>query len=269
MDYPGNLKNRFTIARGDFHSIFYYRSEIISLTLSCRKSVNMKTKILLISLLSLAFFYDIPAQNSIKKVTITGRVTDLNNNPVPGAIIMIDGTNTNTKTNDKGHYKIKVNPTASRIGVFTTVTGVKEEPVNRRQVVDFSLDKVVNLKSDPEYGSVNEDLVNAGYGVTKKGNLTKPVTRSDVSGREYSSFSSIYEVLRTVPDVMVSGTDVTIRGVGTTGSRTPLFVVNGIAVSSVSSINPSMVKSIEVLKGPSASIYGMQGANGVILIHLK
>jgi TonB-dependent SusC/RagA subfamily outer membrane receptor len=47
------------------------------------------------------------------------------------------------------------------------------------------------------------------------------------------------------------------------------FVVNGITVSSISGINPSIVKSIEVIKGPAASVYGLQGANGVISIHLK
>lgn len=61
----------------------------------------------------------------------------------------------------------------------------------------------------------------------------------------------------------------TVRGVGSTGSTSPLFVVNGITVSSISGINPSIAKSIEVIKGPAASVYGLQGANGVISIHLK
>jgi len=99
--------------------------------------------------------------------------------------------------------------------------------------------------------------------------LSTPVSSSDVSGGEYASFSSIYDVLKTIPGVVVSGTGVTIRGVGTTGSSSPLFVVNGITVNSISGINPSIVKSIEVLKGPAASVYGMRGANGVILIKLK
>jgi TonB-dependent SusC/RagA subfamily outer membrane receptor len=179
---------------------------------------------------------------------------------------MIDGKNTAAKTDAKGFYKIKVKSSASQIGVFTTITGVKEEPVNGRTVVNFNLDKIITLL--PGAG-ISEEVVNEGYGTAKKGNISKPVTRSDVSGREYSSFSSIYDVLRTLPDIMVSGTSVTIRGVGTTGSSAPLFVVNGITVSSVSSINPSTVKSIEVLKGPAASVYGLQGANGVILIQLK
>ncbi|NMD02337.1 MAG: TonB-dependent receptor plug domain-containing protein, partial [Bacteroidales bacterium] len=63
--------------------------------------------------------------------------------------------------------------------------------------------------------------------------------------------------------------NVTIRGTATTGNTSPLFVVNGSVVSSISGIDPAMVSSIEVLKGPAASIYGMQGANGVIIIKLK
>ena len=229
----------------------------------------MKIKIFLLVLLSFALFFDISAQKNNKKITITGRVTGLYSSPVYGALIMIDGKTTPVKTDDKGFYRIKVKPSASQIGVFTTITGVKEEPINGRAVVNFNLDKVITNLQGTGTSRVSEDVVNEGYGVAKKGSITKPVSKTDVSGREYSSFSSIYEVLRTLPDVNVSGSSVTVRGVGTTGNSSPLFVVNGVTVSSINTINPSMVKSIEVLKGSAASIYGVQGANGVILIQLR
>jgi TonB-dependent SusC/RagA subfamily outer membrane receptor len=229
----------------------------------------MKTKLFLLLLLSFIVFFDVSAQKKNKKVTITGRVTDLYSSPVFGALIMIDGKTASAKTNDKGLYKIKVKPSATQIGVFTIITGVKEEPINGRTVINFNFDKIINILQDAGTGGVSEDVVNEGYGAAKKGDISKPVTKSDVSGKEYSSFSSIYDVLRTVPDVMVSGTNVTIRGVGTTGSKAPLFVVNGTPVNYINGINPSNVKSIEVLKGPAASVYGLQGANGVILIQLK
>jgi len=76
-------------------------------------------------------------------------------------------------------------------------------------------------------------------------------------------------LIRTLPDVMVNGSNVTVRGVQSTGNTSALFVVNGTVVRSISGIDPAMVKSIEVLKGPSASVYGMEGANGVIVIQLK
>jgi TonB-dependent SusC/RagA subfamily outer membrane receptor len=226
----------------------------------------MKIKLFLLLLISFIAFFDSPAQKNNKKIIITGRVTDLYSSPVSGALIMIDGKNTTAKTDAKGFYKIKVKSSASQIGVFTTITGVKEEPVNGRTVVNFNLDKIITLL--PGAG-ISEEVVNEGYGTAKKGNISKPVSKTDVSGKEYSSFSSIYDILRTLPDVMMSGSNVTVRGVGTTGSSAPLFVVNGITVSSISNINPSTVKSIEVLKGPAASVYGLQGANGVILIQLK
>ncbi|OFY65067.1 MAG: hypothetical protein A2Y71_15440 [Bacteroidetes bacterium RBG_13_42_15] len=229
----------------------------------------MKIKLFLLVLISFVLFFDISAQKNDKKITITGRVTDVYSSPVSGALIMIDGNTTTIKTNYKGYYKIKVKPSVSQIGVFTTITGVKEEPINGRTVVNFNLDKIITLEPGVGTGGVSEDVVNEGYGSARKGNLSKPVTKSDVSGSEYSSFSSIYDVLNTVPGVLVSGTNVTVRGVGTTGSSAPLFVVNGITVNSISGINPSTVKSIEVLKGPAASVYGLQGANGVIIIQLK
>jgi TonB-dependent SusC/RagA subfamily outer membrane receptor len=229
----------------------------------------MKIKLFLLALISFVLFSDISAQKETRKITITGKVTDYYSSPVSGALIMIDGTTTTAKTNEKGYYKIKVKPSASQIGVFTTFTGAKEEPIDRRTVINFNLDKIVTLQPTVGMGGVRQEVVNEGYGNIKKGNLSKPVTKSDVSGTEYSSFSSIYDVLRTVPGVTVSGSSVTVRGTGTTGSTAPLFVVNGVTVNSIAAINPSMVKSIEVLKGPAASVYGLQGANGVIIIQLK
>lgn len=229
----------------------------------------MKIKLFLLLLISILLFTDISAQKNNNKITITGKVTDLLGSPVSGALIMIDGKNSAAKTSDYGQFKIKVKSSAATIGVFTINTGATEEPINGRTVINFKLDKVLTLQPGAGTGAVSEEVVNEGYGSSKKGNLSTPVSKSDVSGSEYASFSSIYDVLKTIPGVVVSGSAVTIRGVGTTGSSSPLFVVNGITTTSISGINPSIVKSIEVLKGPAASVYGLQGANGVILIQLK
>jgi TonB-dependent SusC/RagA subfamily outer membrane receptor len=229
----------------------------------------MKTKMFLMAVFSLSLFFDISAQKASSKITITGKVTDSNSMPVTGALIMIDGKTTSATTNNKGYYKIRVLSSASNIGVFTTITGVKEEPINGRTVVNFNLGNF--FTQEPVTGSVEsvKEVINEGYGTAKKSNISKPVTQSDVSGNEYASFSSIYEILKTIPGVRVSGNSVTVRGVSTTGSSSPLFVVDGVTRSSVSQIDPSTIKSIEVLKGTSASVYGLQGANGVILIRLK
>jgi TonB-dependent SusC/RagA subfamily outer membrane receptor len=66
----------------------------------------------------------------------------------------------------------------------------------------------------------------------------------------------------------VSGTSIKISGSSSLNASTePLFVVDGIIVNSIEDISPQTVKSIEVLKGPDASVYGMRGANGVIVIN--
>ena len=229
----------------------------------------MKTKLFLLTLIFFTVFFDISAQKGNKKITITGKVTDLYNSPVPGAFIMIDGKNIERKTDSKGFFKIKVKSSAQKIGVFTTFSEVKEEPINGRTTVNFNLDKIVPRQLNAGTSFSDDEVVNEGYNVSRKRNMTNPVTKTDVSGNEYASFSSIYEILKTIPGLTVSGNRVTVRGVNTTGSSTPLFVVNGTPVNSVDAIDPSMVKSIEVLKGPSGSVYGLQGANGVIIIRLK
>jgi TonB-dependent SusC/RagA subfamily outer membrane receptor len=229
----------------------------------------MKTKLFLLILVFFMVFFDLAAQKAGKKIVITGRVTDLYSSPVSGAFIMIDGESTGRKTDVKGFFNVKVKPSAKQIGVFTTFTEMKEEPINGRTTVNFTLDKIVPRPVNAARVTSDDEVVDEGYNVARKRNISKPVTRTDVSGNEYASFSSIYEVLRTIPGLTVSGTSVTVRGIGTVGSSSPLFVVNGTTMNSINGIDPAMVKSIEVLKGPSASIYGLQGANGVIIIKLK
>jgi TonB-dependent SusC/RagA subfamily outer membrane receptor len=76
-------------------------------------------------------------------------------------------------------------------------------------------------------------------------------------------------MLRGQPGVLVNGRSVIIQGISTIyGSTEPLYVLDGAIVSTIDGIPPQMVKSIEILKGPSASIYGSRGANGVILVTL-
>jgi len=73
-----------------------------------------------------------------------------------------------------------------------------------------------------------------------------------------------------IPGVDVSGSSIRIQGANSfMGSTEPLLVVDGMTVQSIEDISPREVKSIEVLKGSSAAIYGSRGANGVILITLK
>ncbi len=227
----------------------------------------MKIKLLLIVLISFTMFSGMTAQKTRKMITITGKVSDLFKYPVYGAVVLIDGKDTGIKTNDNGDFKIKVSPSDLNIGIFTTSSGVSEEPINGRTRINFLLDKYVPAAIAPERDLEGQKVIDDGYSSARKRNMTMPATTTDVSGREFASFTTIYEMLRMVPGVAVvaggTETDVFLR------NQTPLFVVNGSVLNSISSIDPSMVKSIVVLKGPSASVYGLQGANGVIIFEMK
>jgi hypothetical protein len=73
-----------------------------------------------------------------------------------------------------------------------------------------------------------------------------------------------------VPGVVVSGKSIVVQGPNSFfGSSQPLFVVNGVRVYNIDYLNPVEVKSIKLLKGSSANIYGNEGANGVIVIDLQ
>jgi TonB-dependent SusC/RagA subfamily outer membrane receptor len=86
-----------------------------------------------------------------------------------------------------------------------------------------------------------------------------------------TKYASIYDMIKgEVAGVQVSGSKVRIRGATSIqGSTDPLLVVNGMVVTDIDDIPPEIVKSIDVLKGPSASLYGSRGANGVIVIKTK
>jgi TonB-dependent SusC/RagA subfamily outer membrane receptor len=116
-----------------------------------------------------------------------------------------------------------------------------------------------------------EEKVNIGYGTADRKDINSQVNKVNTQNDRYASYNNVYDMLRgAVPGVQVVGKSITIQGQSTPNSNDqPLLVVDGIIVSSIDDIQPVLVKSVEVLKGASASIYGSRGANGVILIHLK
>ncbi len=115
------------------------------------------------------------------------------------------------------------------------------------------------------------DQVDIGYGSVTKDEVTTSVSQLKTN-RQMESYSNIFEMIQgRCPGVQVTGNRVIIRGVGTNSDATdPLFIVDGLQMDDISSINPQNVDSIEVLKDASSgAIYGSQAGNGVILITLK
>jgi TonB-dependent SusC/RagA subfamily outer membrane receptor len=233
----------------------------------------MKTKLFFLFLLTILCVSNTSAQKNNKKITIAGSVVDITNQPVVNAIIMIDNQKTNSTTDAKGNYKIKVKQKAGKIGIFTFENGIYEEAINGRTHIDFILNTQVSPKEVKRNNTDDEEETNVGYGSIKQKNSTYQVAKIDAAYKKYATYNSIYDLIR--GELVGEGVQVDpsnkifIEGINTLmGPTSPLIVVDGIIVSSIDYIHPQMVKSIEVLKGASASVYGSRGSNGVILITL-
>lgn len=119
--------------------------------------------------------------------------------------------------------------------------------------------------------SSEDEVLNIGYGNQMKDNSAYSVSKLKIKEKEIASYNSIYDYINgRIPGVQVNGTKIIIRGVGSINGETdPLILVDGVQTSDISYLNPNDVADVSVLKDASASIYGVQGANGVILITTK
>ena len=119
---------------------------------------------------------------------------------------------------------------------------------------------------------VEDEAVNVGYGRVKKSDLPYAVDKVKMNNKTTDAYTDMYDYLRgRVPGVNVGpDNSITIRGVNSINSSTePLIILDGSPITDLSIINPKDVESVEVLKDASSSIYGVRGANGVILITSK
>jgi TonB-dependent SusC/RagA subfamily outer membrane receptor len=225
----------------------------------------MRIKVLLFILLSFLSIISLSGQNK-KKVLLTGQVTNIGRNPIAGALIIIDGKNTGYVTDKDGIYKIKIRPDADSVTVVTFTNGISTAAINGRNSVDFILGV---SGGNNQKMTADGNQVNIGYGKVSEKDLLTQVSTIDGRSSKYATYKNIYEILKGTPGVIVKGNSVQIQGQTSFNSGTePLFVVDGMVVETVDGIPPSMVESISVLKGASASIYGSRGANGAIIINL-
>lgn len=196
---------------------------------------------------------------------ISGVVTDASG-PVAGVAVIVKGTSTGTSTDLNGAYSIRASQ--SDVLVFSFLGYKTQEiAVQSRDRID------VRLESDAQ---MVDEVVVVGYGVQKKSLVTGAISSVKGTDLETTGVMRADDALagKTAGVQVVSnsgqpGSDVQIyiRGVGTNGTATPIYIVDGIAVSGIEYLNPSDIESIEVLKDAAASaIYGARGGNGVVLI---
>lgn len=143
----------------------------------------------------------------------------------------------------------------------------------KKTITIFSLILVLcscgSTKNTPQK---NEDPVNIGYGSIGTDDNNYSVSKLKVDRKTAVTYTNMYDYLRgRVPGVVVRPDNtIIVRGIGTNSDMTaPLILVDGVEIDDLSSIDPLVVDSVEVLKDGSSSIYGVRGANGVILITTK
>lgn len=181
-----------------------------------------------------------------KKITI--KVKDSKNKPVAGAVILLDFEKQETLTNSKGVFKTKLKFEPKEISAFHPKVGIKKIKYNGET------DLIIKIKKGNDINLA-----------------TNPPKKIAIHTNQ---FNNIYDYLRgKISGVNVSSDNtISIRGYNSiNGNMTPLFILNDVNVSQevFSRIVPSDIKSVTVLKGPETTIYGVRGANGVILVKTR
>lgn len=202
-------------------------------------------------------------------IQISGTVTDSNTgDPLIGAVVRESGTQNATVTDLDGNFKLSLHS----LQIASSYVGYTSQTVN------VTGSGIYNVKLAPINQSLNEVVV-VGYGSMRKSDLTGSL--SSVSGKDLKNMAetNISQMLAgKASGVFVAassgqpGSDavVRVRGLGTVNDNNPLYVVDGQFMDNISSVNPSDIERIEILKDASScAIYGSRGSNGVILVTTK
>ena len=228
----------------------------------------MKTKFKLIFTLVLALTVQMMfAQTKM----VSGTVTDASGLPLPGATVLLKGTNNGTSTDFDGNYSIQATQGATLVFSFVGYTS-KEITVGSSNTINVtlsedteSLDEVIVVA----YGTTTKEaftgsasVVSAEQLLTR--NVTSPIAA--IEGRATGvQFTSTNGQPGSTPSII-------IRGVGTlNGSTDPLFIVDGVQYEgALNTINQEDIASFTILKdAASTSLYGSRAANGVVIITTK
>lgn len=258
----------------------FYDSRLIKNTLPV--SVNVRDvsldRALEESLKGLDLNYEIVDKNIVvfqAKTTVLqdhvviGKVTDESGVAIPGVSILLKGTSLGSMTDLDGNYRLEA-PVGSVL-IFTFIGFERKEvSIGSSQVMNVTLTESVNDL---------ETVVVTGYTSEQKKDIVGSVAVVDADDLQSTPSSSVSNQLQgRAAGVTVSasgditgGAKVRIRGFGSFTGSDPLYIVDGVPMSSgIDNLNPNDIESLQVLKdASSASIYGARAANGVIIITTK
>lgn len=210
------------------------------------------------------------AQSTNQQITVKGKVLDEKKEPIIGATVLVLGTSTGTVTDIDGNFSLKAN-TSSTLS-FSYIG------YSNQKLKASTLPMTVVLKED---NAKLEEVVVVGYNTVKRANVAGSVTSLDTKViRDIPTVNLASALAGTMPGIHVSeptgnplGTaKVSIRINGTfSATDEPLYVIDGFiqSESAFNMLDASEVENISVLKDASAAIYGVRGANGVVIVTTK
>ena len=202
-----------------------------------------------------------------QSVKVKGVVVDAEGEFLPGVYVIEQGTSNGTMTNMDGEFELDVQSAQSYVEFsFIGYAKVVQKAVEGKKM------RIVLEETSQDL----DEVVVVGYGTMKKKLLTGATVQIKGGDIQRLNTTTPLGALQSqTPGVTITqnsgmpGEDykVTIRGLGTTGSSSPLYVIDGVAGGSISALNPADIESVDVLKdAASAAIYGARAANGVILV---
>ncbi len=197
--------------------------------------------------------------------TIRGVVTTLKNIAVVNAEVKVVSSKVTVLTDSLGNFKINC---LDNDKIKISAEGFYSQKVK----IDESIKEVlINLIF--KRGEKNIDVA-VGYGHIKEKDRSYAITSlKNENNFEFTKYSNIIElIVNSSPSITINNGGIIIRGESSlNGSSAALIVIDGIdaTMSQLSSLAPINVKSVDILKGGSAAIYGSRGANGVVLISTK
>ena len=200
--------------------------------------------------------------------TVTGVITDSFNEPLIGASIVVQGTTNGVITDLDGKYSIKVTPGAT---LQFSYVGME------KQSVKVGNQSVINVQLKDDSQMLAETVV-IGYGSAKKRDLTGSITNikgDEIANKPVANPLSALQGKVAGVQVINSGRagedpEIRVRGTNSINGYKPLYVVDGLFNDNINFLNPQDIESMEILKDPSSlAIFGVRGANGVIIITTK
>ncbi|MDR3142778.1 MAG: TonB-dependent receptor [Tannerellaceae bacterium] len=278
----GTFYDVVTLIEGQTEFMFFYKSEDIDNSKEVNIHVTNKqvTDVLdaLLKDTDLAYriidkHITVLKKNAItqQRKIVTGTVVDLDNMPIIGVNIVVTGATMGTVTDIDGTFTLEVPQNAT---LTVSYIGYTEQSV----VIGNRTTLVIRLAEDTK---TLDEVVVVGYGTMLKRNISTSV--NSVSGdalQERPTASNIFQGMQGkvagVSIMLNSGAPggspvIKIRGTGSINSDTaPLYVVDGVVGVDPETIDPNIIKSIDILKdATSSAIYGSRGANGVVVITTK